>query len=109
MEFSNFVDRFTQSGCYNQTNALVAAANSMFNLPAAALAAVAAQYHQQQQQQQHGRSNQLFQHSTPRHFPPNHQQFPLMFPAAAVAAAAVAAQHNGNNRDLNKSSRSFYY
>ena len=96
MEFSNFVDRFTQSGCYNQTNALVAAANSMFNLPAAALAAVAAQY-----QQQHG-TNQFLQHTQQRHglFPAHNAQFPLMFPAAAAAAAAVAAQQ----RDLNKSS-----
>ncbi len=63
MEFSNFVDRFTAAGCYtnNHPNAALvaaAAANSMFNLPAAALAAVAASYHHQQ-------ANPHLQHSNP--------------------------------------------
>ena len=87
MEFSNFVDRFAQAGCYNQQTLA-----SMFNLPAAALAAVAASYHQQQQHQNVSQNSRMFT---------QHQQFPLMFPAAAVAAAVAQQQQQQQQQAFN--------
>ena len=73
MEFSNLVDRFAAAGCYNHL------ANSMFNLPAAALAAVAASY----QQQQHNVNNNSSKS------PSSSSSSPMN-----AAAAALATRHN---------------